>query len=232
MMKPIERAPNLPSQVARVIANDIRAGRFRPADQLPTEREFMDTFGVSRNVVREAIARLRSEGLVETRQGAGVYVTPPQAHATLRMDRDSLRDRDSFAKLFEVRTILEVEAAGLAAMRRSRGHLAAVAGALRRLNESLVEADAIVADLDFHRAVASASDNMYVVSFVSFVSVHVRETITLADLDLDAATRRQVNAVEHKAIYDAIRDRDPARARESMREHLNNAKRRLGLAVE
>jgi GntR family transcriptional repressor for pyruvate dehydrogenase complex len=229
MMKPVGRGPNLPSQVALVIANDIRDGRFRPADQLPTERELVDAFGVSRNVVREAIARLRSEGLVETRQGAGVYVSQPRAHATLRVDRELLRDKASFAKLFEMRTILEIEAAGLAASRRTRDQLALIAGALQRMGDTVATADPVAADLDFHRAVATASDNMYVVSIIAFVSEHVRETIAIADRSLDAATRSRINLEEHQTIYEAIRARDAPGARQSMRQHLQNAMRRLGL---
>jgi GntR family transcriptional regulator, transcriptional repressor for pyruvate dehydrogenase complex len=228
-MRAVGRGPNLPSQVAQVIANDIREGRFQPADRLPTERELVDTFGVSRNVVREAIARLRSEGLVETRQGAGVYVARPLVQPTLRMDRDILRDRASFAKLFEVRAILEIEAAGLAATRRGRRDLATIAETLRQLQQSQVPPGSVAADLDFHRAVAAASDNMYVVTFIGFVSDHVRDTIALADRGLDAETRARVNAAEHEAIYEAIRDRDAARARDSMRQHLHNAMLRLGL---
>jgi GntR family transcriptional repressor for pyruvate dehydrogenase complex len=230
-MTTVGRGPNLPSQVAQLIGNDIREGRLRPADQLPTERVLTETYGVSRNVVREAIARLRSEGLVETRQGAGVFVSQPRAHTTLRMDRDILRDRASFAKLFEVRTILEIEGAGLAATRRSRRHLTVISAALRHLRDSTGTPGSVDADLEFHRAVATASDNTYVVTFISFVADHVRDTIFAADRTLDAELRARVNSDEHEAIYEAIRDRDPGRARDSMRAHLHNAMRRLGLDI-
>ena len=89
-MKKIGRAPNLPSQVARKISDEILAGRFRVGDRLPAEREFAETFGVSRNVVREAIARLRFEGAVEPRHGAGVFVLGSQTHSALRIDPEIL----------------------------------------------------------------------------------------------------------------------------------------------
>jgi DNA-binding FadR family transcriptional regulator len=120
----VGRAPNLPSQVARLISDEIPAGRFKPGDRLPTERELAETFGVSRNVVREAIAKLRFEGAVEPRQGSGVFVLGNKAHLALRIDTEIWRNTRLFSNLFELRSILEVEAAGLAAARRTRSQLA------------------------------------------------------------------------------------------------------------
>jgi DNA-binding transcriptional regulator YhcF (GntR family) len=97
-MKTLGRAPNLPSQVAHMISDEILAGRFQAGDQLPTERELAETFGVSRNVVREAIARLRFEGAVEPRQGSGVFVLGNQANSALRLDAEILRDRSLFTR--------------------------------------------------------------------------------------------------------------------------------------
>ena len=127
------RAPNLPSQLARMISDEIVGGRFKAGERLPTERELAETFGVSRNVVREAIARLAFEGTVEPRQGSGVFVLGTNPIAALRLDAEMLRDRSLFANLFELRSILEGEAASLAAARPGRKHLAAIKAALKRL---------------------------------------------------------------------------------------------------
>src|ERR1700757_1655473 len=97
------RPPTLPSQVARMISDEILAGRFQVGDRLPTEQELAETFGVSRNVVREAIARLTFEGTVEPRQGSGVFVLGTNTVAPLRLDAEMLRDRSLFASLFELR---------------------------------------------------------------------------------------------------------------------------------
>ena len=116
-IRTLGRAPNLPSQLARMISDEISGGRFKAGERLPTERELAETFGVSRNVVREAIARLTFEGTVEPRQGSGVFVLGTSAIAALRLDAEMLRDRSLFANLFELRSILEGEAASLAAAR-------------------------------------------------------------------------------------------------------------------
>jgi GntR family transcriptional repressor for pyruvate dehydrogenase complex len=229
-IKPVGRAPNLPSQVAQIISDEIIAGRFREGDRLPTEREFAETFGVSRNVVREAIARLRFQGAVEPRQGSGVFVLGSQPNSTLRIDTEFLRNRALFANLFELRSILEVEAAGLAAARRSRKHLAMVSEALRKLHQSQDSAQSVDADIEFHRAIANASNNAFVATFIIFISEHVRASIAKANERIDIAARARINNQEHTAIYEAIRDKDIERARESMRRHIAKAMGRLGLS--
>ena len=231
-IRALGRAPNLPSQVARMISDEILAGRFRVGDRLPTERELAETFGVSRNVVREAIARLRFEGAVEPRQGSGVFVLGNQANSALRLDVEILRDRSFFANLFELRSILEVEAAGLAAARRGRKHLTAIGAALEQLYDSQRMPQSVDADLEFHRAIARASDNVYVAMFVNFISEHVRASIGQANERVDASTRERINKEEHGAIYEAIKAKDVERARESMRWHIAKAMGRLGLTKD
>jgi GntR family transcriptional regulator, transcriptional repressor for pyruvate dehydrogenase complex len=226
------RAPNLPSRVARMISDEILAGRFQVGDRLPTERELAEAFGVSRNVVREAIARLRFEGAVEPRQGSGVFVLGNQANLALRLDAEILRDRSLFANLFELRSILEVEAAGLAAARRGRKHLNAIKIALERLYDSQRTLQAVNADLEFHRAIARASDNVYVAIFVNFISEHVRASIAKANERVDVAVRERINKEEHAAIYEAIKAKDHERARQSMRRHIAKAMGRLGLTKD
>jgi GntR family transcriptional repressor for pyruvate dehydrogenase complex len=231
-IKAVGRAPNLPSQVARMISDEILAGRFRVGERLPTEREFAEIFGVSRNVIREAIARLRFEGAVEPRQGAGVFVLRNQAHATLRIDAEILRDKSLFRSLFELRSILEVEAAGLAAARRTRKHLASINDALQMLYDSQDTPRSVDADLEFHRAIARASGNVYVAIFVNFISEHVRTSIAKANERIDTEARTRINKEEHAAIYDAIKNKDVGRARECMRRHVAEATGRLGLMTE
>jgi GntR family transcriptional repressor for pyruvate dehydrogenase complex len=228
LVKTVGRAPNLPSQVARLISDEILAGRFKPGDRLPTERELAETFGVSRNVVREAIAKLRFEGAVEPRQGSSVFVLGNKAHLALRIDTEIWRDTRLFSNLFELRSILEVEAAGLAAARRTRSQLAEIKKALQELRLQALEYS-VDADLEFHRAIARASDNAYVATFVNFISEHVRTSIAKANERIDGPTRARTNEQEHAAIYEAIKDKDVVRARKCMRQHIANAMERLGL---
>jgi GntR family transcriptional regulator, transcriptional repressor for pyruvate dehydrogenase complex len=223
------RAPNLPSQLARMISDEIVGGRFKAGERLPTERELAETFGVSRNVVREAIARLAFEGTVEPRQGSGVFVLGTNPIAALRLDAEMLRDRSLFANLFELRSILEGEAASLAAARPGRKHLAAIKTALKRLRDSQGTPQSVEADLEFHRAIALASDNVYVAIFINFISEHVRASIAEANERVDSVSRERINREEHAAIFEAIAAKDIEGARGSMRRHIGKAMERLGL---
>jgi DNA-binding FadR family transcriptional regulator len=231
-MKTVGRGPNLPSQVAQMISDEIVGGRIKAGERLPTEREFAESFGVSRNVVREAIAKLRFEGVVETRQGVGVFVLGEESRSVLRIDAEILRDNSLMRSLFELRSIIEVEAAGLAAVRRSRGDLAAIKSAMLALDSSEGVESSADADIEFHRAIVQATKNTYVATFINFIWEHVRTSIAKANLHLDHATRLPINRKEHTAIYDAIKDRDVDRARECMRAHIANAMGRLGFAKE
>ena len=231
-MKMVGRAPNLPSQVARMISEEILAGRMREGDRLPTERELAESFGVSRNVVREAIAKLRFEGAVETRQGVGVFILGVESRSVLRIDAEILSDRSLMGSLFELRAIIEVEAAGLAAARRNRNDLVTIKSALEALSRNEESYSSPDADIEFHMAVAQATGNVYVATFANFIWEHVRTSIAKANLHLDQATRVPINRKEHTAIYEAIKDRDVERARECMRVHLANAMGRLGLVKE
>ena len=225
---------HLPARIAEAIQREIDEGRLKPGDRLPGEQGLADTFGVSRNAVREAIARLRSDGVVQSRQGVGAFVVRSAASPILRIQHDTLSDPTQFRNVFELRAILEVRAAGLAAKRGSAAQKRAITLALDRMRGVARSADAGVdADLDFHRAVALATGNDYIAKAVAFVSEHMRESIM--------ATRRrprarleaivEITIAEHIAIHEAILSGLPARAREAMEQHIINAARRVGLTL-
>jgi len=119
----VNRGPHLSTLVASSISREIAQGRLKPGDQLPTEAALATTFGVSRNVVREAIAQLRADGMVEARQGIGSFVLAPEQRAAIRIDRETLKEGQNMERLFELRCILEAESAALAAERRDQEHL-------------------------------------------------------------------------------------------------------------
>jgi DNA-binding FadR family transcriptional regulator len=227
----IGRAPLLPSRIASLILQQIVDERLKPGDRLPTEQALADRFGVSRNVVREAISRLRADGIVHSRQGVGAFVARTSASPTLRFDAEALTDRGAFQALFELRAILEIRAAALAAHRRSASQLAAIAEALARMRgtEKWV-AGGVDADLEFHKAVAAATGNAYIRMAVGFLSEQVRVTImeTRERSGTGVADIVEVTITEHAAIHAAIAARDAAGAHDAMATHIRNAAARLG----
>src|SRR5438477_3745786 len=109
---------SLVMQVGESLRRAIATGKYGPGAKLPSEVELTETHGVSRTVVREAVAALRSDGLVDVRQGAGIFVIAPEAASASAGRVESARVYSDL-EVLEVRTPLEIEAAGLPALRRS-----------------------------------------------------------------------------------------------------------------
>ena len=231
----LDRAPQLPARIVAAIRREIGEGRLRPGDRLPGEQMLAETFGVSRNVVREAIARLRSDGVVQSRQGVGAFVVRDTPLPVLRVEPDASSNRAAYTNLFELRAMLEVQASGLAATRGTPAQHAAISAALERMQGAEKWADTGVdADLEFHRAVALATGNDYVARVVGYVSEHMRESImaTRRRPDADVATIVDITVAEHLAVHDAVLARDAAAASQAMERHITNAARRVGIRLE
>ena len=226
----VSRGPHLPTLVASSLSREIAQGRLPPGAQLPTEQALAKTFGVSRNVIREAIARLRSEGRVWSQQGRGAFVSDAPHATVMTIDHEGLQGADGFRSLFELRGILEVQAAGLAAERRTEDDLIAMQDAHRAMSEALYGSIAwLGADLDVHRTIAAATRNGYIVQFLGFVSERVRESILASGNKYGSDAVAQITLREHERILTAVEAGDPAGARQAMRDHLAGAADRVGL---
>ncbi|CAN7734476.1 FadR family transcriptional regulator [Phyllobacterium sp. LjRoot231] len=229
----VNRGPHLSTLVASSISREIAQGRLNPGDQLPTEQALATTFGVSRNVVREAIARLRSEGRIWSQQGRGAFVADVANSPVLTIDHDALQQADAFKSLFELRGALEVKAAAFAAQRRTDADLEAMKSALAAMNTAPYGSVAwLKADLEFHRAVVAATRNSYMEQFLIFVSERVRESILAAGNQQGSDDMASTTLGEHNRILDAITSGDTDAAQEAMQLHLNGAARRVGLHID
>ena len=229
----VNRGPHLSTLVASSISREIAQGRLKPGDQLPTEQALATTFGVSRNVVREAIARLRSEGRIWSQQGRGAFVADQPNATTLTIDYEALQQAAAFQSLFELRGILEVEAAALAARRRTGDDLTAMKDALVTMRDAPYGSVMwLKTDLEFHKTVAAATGNLYMVQFLMFVSERVRESILASGNQQRSEDLAAVTLGEHQRILDAIEAGDGDEARDAMRAHLHGAANRVGLAGE
>jgi GntR family transcriptional repressor for pyruvate dehydrogenase complex len=229
---PFSRAnrSDLPSMLADEIRNWIAAGKLIPGDKLPTERELCEKYEVSRIVVREAMSRLRHEGLAVAHQGKGVFVAYPEDSRFLQISEQSISRPEDYRKLYELRLVLETGAVSLAAEHREDKDLDALQSSLEAMRtvENL-EGSYVAADIGFHRAVSAAAKNPFLSIMTSFVDARLRESIALAIRFADFVPTVEITLAEHMAIFASIRDRDPNGAADAMRLHLNNASRRLGL---
>jgi len=115
ILAPLDPPKNRTAEVVDRLAAEIGSGRLGPGARLPTEQEMMTALGVSRTVVREAVAALRAQGLVTTRQGLGAFVASDSQRRPFRIDPDGLKSLEAVIDLMELRLAVEVETAGLAA---------------------------------------------------------------------------------------------------------------------
>jgi GntR family transcriptional regulator, transcriptional repressor for pyruvate dehydrogenase complex len=228
----VNRGPHLPTLVASSLTREIAQGRLKPGDQLPTEQSLAATFGVSRNVVREAIARLRSEGRVWSQQGRGAFVSESTAASVLKIEHDDSQPVDAFIALFQFRSILEVQGTSLAARLRTEADLEHMREAIEAMATAIYGSVAwLNGDVAFHQAIAGATHNTYVMQVVGFVSERVRESI-LAVGEHRSDDMAQVTEREHRRILSAIEDQDEVAARQAMQAHLAGAAKRVGLLPE
>lgn len=220
-------SPYLPIQNERLyiriveqIETRILAGNLKVGDQLPPERELGEQFGVSRTAVREAIKILREKGLIEIRHGRGTFVTNGTPGA-MRQSLDMLMKfgtTDGFASLVEVREILEPEIAALAALRMTDEHIATMREAIEIMETAFDRVETYVeADLDFHLALAEATQNPLIPALMDSIIDLLREHRKRIGLVSGGLQRGQTH---HKKILQAVIRHDPQAARQAMQDHL------------
>jgi len=226
VLAPLDPPGNLAEQVIARLANDIRSGRLEPGARLPTEQALTSALGVSRTVVREAVAALRADGLVVTRRGSGAYVADPTA-GPFRIATPKAVVLGDVLEVMELRLAVEVEAAALAAERANRRQVAAIRAAWKAIDQALHRGEGAVAqDFAFHRAIADATGNRQFPRFLAFLGSHVipRQSVRLS-VDTPAERRAYLERIqhEHTRIVTGIAVHDPAEARRAMREHLTRS---------
>jgi GntR family transcriptional repressor for pyruvate dehydrogenase complex len=230
VLRPVIPPRNLTREIAERIADHIASAKLMPGAKLPTEQEMVAAMGVSRTVVREAVAALRADGLVVTRQGAGAFVAPDAGHRPFRLALDGLPSIAEVLEIMELRASVEVEAAGLAASRGTAAARRRVGQALGAINTALDRGEsAIDEDFAFHRAIAAATCNPQFAHFLEYLGRFIipRQSIRVA-AHRPEGQRPYLEAVqcEHVAIFSAISGGDAAAAREAMRQHLGNSQAR------
>lgn len=217
-------------QVAEQIEKRILDGELRSGDRLPTERHLAEQFHVSRTAVREAMKILAQKGLVDMRPGRGTIVIDG-ANAAMQDSIDlvmklRLGEVGGSNNLVEVREILEIEIAALAAARATEKEIAAMREAVKVMDESLDDADAfIAADNRFHEALAQATQNTLIFILVNSI-VNLLSEQRKQIFDVEGGPQR--GQIHHKRILESVIRRDPQAARDTMRSHLRQVREDVG----
>ena len=218
------RPENLPDEIAQQLRTRILNESLAAGQRLPTEQELGAQFGVSRNVVREAIARLKLTGLVETRHGVGTFVCADLAMRPFEVSHDDLMDLAQLIHVHQLRVEIESGAAALAATHRTKAQLETLQQTLKRVE--LASADWQVAAhtaVDFHLAVAHAANNPYFVRIMGHLSHVIHNAVRTFRFRNTGTPRIDEIGNEQVLIVDAIARQESAAARHAMRTHLDNA---------
>jgi GntR family transcriptional regulator, transcriptional repressor for pyruvate dehydrogenase complex len=220
----VVRTSRLYEQIVQQIEESILKGTLKTGDQLPAERDLAQRFGVSRTAVREAVKALREKGLVEAYSGRGTFITDGTSQA-VRQSLDlmvKIGQPEGSQYLAELRAILEPEIAALAAARAQEPDLATMREAVAVMDRAGRDPDAYIeADLDFHLALAEAAANPLILSLIDSIVGLLREQ-RMKIFKVEGGPER--GQFHHKRILEAMEQRDPEKARDAMRAHLDQVR--------
>jgi GntR family transcriptional regulator, transcriptional repressor for pyruvate dehydrogenase complex len=221
--------------VVSYVAELIRDSRIAPGEKVPSEAEIIRALGVSRSVVREAMSHMQAAGMVETRQGKGTYVLD-RAPQTMGLAVKQSMSKEDVLSLLELRIMLETEAAGLAATRRSDAQLQRIRASLEDfLARCGKPGDMATDDTRLHLAIAQAANNPYLLDVLTHIHKEQlpRARQASAHIPRDAPEVYVARVrLEHEDIVSTIARQDPESARAAMRTHLSNSRERLRRAHE
>ena len=230
LLRPLGTPKSLSAEVVDRLAEQIASGKLPAGAKLPSEQEMMRGMGVSRTVVREAVAALRARGLVITRQGAGAFVDRDTSRQPYVIDPEGLGSLDSVLDILELRMAVESEAAAIASERATSIQIKAIREAQRVFSRAISSGElAIKEDFAFHQAIALATQNNRFVEFLEFLGrlIIPRQSIRSFEGNPDGP-RKYLGQIEkeHEAIFHAIGAHSPRKAREAMRGHLLKSRER------
>ncbi|MDR7000124.1 FadR/GntR family transcriptional regulator [Neobacillus niacini] len=213
-------------EVAEAISEMIRSGELKPGDKLDSVQQLAENFQVGRSAIREALTSLRAMGLVEMKQGEGTFIKEfEKEQIAFPLSTAILMNEEDVTQLLEVRKIIECGAAAAAAKRRTIQQLKTIENALEKMREANGDEElGEVADLQFHLAIAEASQNPLLLSLMNHISGLMGEAVkeTRKVWIYSKQTTTEDLYEKHKAIYQAIKDQQEDEARNRMMEHLEN----------
>ncbi|MBD3243802.1 MAG: FCD domain-containing protein [Chitinivibrionales bacterium] len=211
--------------VVNYFTEQIRSGAVAPGDKLPSERVLQERFGISRFALREGLARLSALGIIRIVHGKGAFVADTVNSASLGnvlLPALSTQSTNSLRDLFEARILIERELASRAAERRGTEHLETLDALLDQTAGALADPERFGRlDYEFHRAVAAAAGNVFLMKMLDVLTEHMRDFLAR---HARSAESRGKALKTHRDIVASIRARDSAQASATMERHLVGCK--------
>jgi GntR family transcriptional repressor for pyruvate dehydrogenase complex len=223
LFEQVAREPRLSDKVADMMLETILSRKLQVGDRLPSERELGEQFGVSRTVVREAVRALVAKGVIEVRSGSGLRVAAVGAAAVSESMSLYLRGGAlDFEKVHEVRALLEVHIAGVAAERGTDDDVARLRAVHERMQHESDDVEAAARDdLEFHRMIARATQNDLYLLLMDSIGAAL---IDIRRENLGSGST-PMTLEQHEVVLERIAAHDPGGAREAMATHLEGVAR-------
>lgn len=223
-IKPIKRT-NIGSKVFEQLREQIISGEWGPGTKIPSENELAQQLDVSRITVRQALQKLTALGLVETRPGEGSYVKEacPGIYMNSLIPLIVLGNTATM-EVLEFRQIIEAETAGLAAIRATEEDISQLKKILQKMHEYKNDAEKFaIEDLNFHMVIAEATKN----SLVIHLNNIIRDILSISMKDIVKTLGSDIGLYYHEKIIEAIENKDRAKARRVMGEHVTETMEKM-----
>ena len=243
----VARPLSLADEAHRQLLLQLEMNLWRVGDKLPPEKALSESLGVSRPIVREALARLKADGRIDTRQGAGAFVSDRNKIAAFRfaktrtgagsantLTQEADVNDTAEREMLELRQIVESGAAELAAIRRSECDIAAIRAAVDAMDGALAaRGDGSDVDDAFHNAIAAATHNTQLTKFVEFVGAQFSASRKATwDHTGYGVGITEVGQGDHRAILKAIAAADAIKAKRLSHAHVQRAIDRVAARLE
>jgi GntR family transcriptional repressor for pyruvate dehydrogenase complex len=222
----------LSEQLAEALVVSIRDGQLPSGERLPTESALVQRFGVSRTVVREALSRLKTMGLIESRQGSGAFVKNSSQSSVDQLILAPDGSVNAVIQMVEMRRALEAESAALAAARRTPSDIKSIKDKIAALDRAVAAGgDGVAEDVAFHTAIAAATNNPFLLATLAYLNQFLRDAtrVTRANESTRSDFAQQVRD-EHAQIVKSIEAGDAVAARMAGAMHMVNAAERIARA--
>ncbi len=243
----VVRPQSLADETYRQLLLQLDMGLWRTTEKLPTEKALAESFGVSRPILREALARLKADGRIESRQGAGAFVADRNKISAFRIadtraassaGNTAAQDADAAdiaeCEMLELRQIVESGAAELAAARRTPEELKAIRNAVEAMDRAIAaRIDGSDVDDAFHNAIAAATHNAQLAKFVEFLGAQFSASRKVTwDHAGYSVGITELGQVDHHSILNAIESGDTTLAKDLAHSHVQRAIDRVNIRLQ
>lgn len=220
MFKPIKNT-KVYEQVIEQIKQMIADGTLKRGDKLPSERDLVRQLGISRASIREALRALEIIGLIESKQGEGNFIRKNFDNGLVEpLSIMFMLNQSKPREIFELRKVVEIETAALAAKRINENELETLRNLIVKMEKSDDETIKVKTDKEFHYTIAHASGNFVIINILNTISTLIDEFIKDARKEILIKYSNSIINKQHEAIYNALKQHNPEEATKAMRKHM------------